>query len=90
MEEYVCVYAYGMLVRDMAKTLLERKLVFRVNVMEVFPMFLKNGKVRLGGNDDAVMMFTERSRLDEVMLAFGQGKISAVALPVIASMGISD
>ncbi len=93
MKEYVCVYATGTMVRDIAKSLLERNLVIRADLMEVFPMYLKNDKAKIGSNNNAVMFLVERVRLDEMvstMESMNQWRepLSAYAFPVLMTKGI--
>jgi hypothetical protein len=93
-EEYACIYAKGTLVRDTVKKLIEKKLVLKADLIEVFPVYLKNSRAKIGTNDTAALLIVERLRLDEVMAALrseGQvfGPLSAFSFPVIGAIGIS-
>ncbi len=94
MDEYVCIYASGTMVRDIARSLMEKGLAVRADKMEVFPMYFKNGKIKTGSNDNAVMILAERSQLDEAMNTMNLlnqqwgWPLTAFALPVFKTIGI--
>lgn len=93
MTEYVCIYASGIFVPDIVKVLIERNLAVKADLLEVFPMYFKNNKVKTGSNNNAVMLLVERARLDEAMntiqsLNQWNDPLIAYAMPVLASIGI--
>jgi hypothetical protein len=87
MNEYVCIYASGMFVRDTCKILIEKNLVIHVDILEVFPMFIKKGKAKIR-NGNAVMILANKINLEEIMndlQSYNQinEPIYAYAFPVI-------
>lgn len=94
MDEYVCIYATGTFIRDIAKSLVEKKLAVRADLMESYPVYLKNNKPKVGSNSNIVLLLVERVRLNEVMetmqsLNKWNPPLTAYAVPVLTTIGIN-
>ncbi len=95
MDEYAAVFVTGTLVADAAKRLLEQGLVLAADRCDRGPIFLKNGKAKLGMEAHMVILTVRRpdlARVVEKLAALltieGAEAPRIFAVPVIAAHGL--